>query len=270
MTFKKWSLTAILTILLVASGAVSPGTASAQTDTRGALGTAPRGGLISAGRRDVAVVVPRSDRIGVVSVLARNEVEFEKIRGRRPTQAEIRNMERTQRAEIRMSRSNLEFHPQARVSSGFKTYLTQGPERVVILAGHNVNGEFRFADGVSLHLTEINRLLSASGKQGIYLSCDAQNYVPTSPGAPSRLWDSDALKITGKIGDSLGGWNNALPGSPNRLNQNTLDGVQGVINGVVRSAARRNKLVAVTAGGATVAGGTALYWLAPERKGKRR
>jgi hypothetical protein len=268
MAFKKWSLTATLTILLVASGAVFPGTASAQTGARGAFGTAPRGGAISAGRWDVAAV-PRSDRIGVVSVLARNGAEFENIRGRRPTQEEIKNIARTRLAEIRMNRSNLEFHPQARASNGFKTYLTEGAERVVLLAGHNVDGEFHFADGVSLHLTEIDRLLSANGKQGIYLSCDAQNYVPTSPGALGRLWDSDALKITGTIGDSLSAWNKELPGGPLRLTQNTLDEVQGVINRVARSASRRNKLVAVTVVGATVATGATLYWLAPERKDNR-
>jgi hypothetical protein len=268
MTYKKWSLTATLSLLILAACGAAPGAAVAQTGSRGVRVPAPRNDrrIVVAGVGAVSII-PRGETAGVVGVLPRNESEFGYIYGRRPTAAEVDNMVRTQVRLSRMNQSNLEFRPEARTAEGFERYAKEGPERFVIVAGHNENGEFRFADGGSRSLSEIVKSLNSGGKEAIVLSCGALDYVNQTPAASGLLSDRDVLKITERIGDRLGGSDNSLLGGSPRLGGNDLGDFQSIINQVEAGASRTK--VALVAGGLVGAGGAA-YVMLPERKGKRR
>lgn len=246
MTKRNWFLSIALSILVI------PSVTLAQTNTR-------------IGR----IATPRNERVTVISVLPRNANEYENIYGRRPTRIEEIDMAKTRLRLGQMSQSRLELYPGARTSVGFYDHIRRAEEQTIIVVGHNVNGEFRFADGVSRNLAEMSSLLEEQNKQAILLSCDAQNYVKQFAASTRPLTNKDAIRMVESIGKSISRDGFSTEDSLG-LGNNIMNRAQADIYRIERLT--RLEAIAtspLTIGGAIASGGT-VYAIDHRRRNKKR
>lgn len=254
MLNRKWLQTLTLAIFLLI-----PGVARAQLNTGG--------GRIVTPRNDSAAVVIASrinDRVGVVIASPRNASEFEKVYGSRPSRSEIVDMVKMRQRVGRLDDPVLKVQTDARTRSGLESYVKKSDERIIALVGHNVNGEFRFPDGSTQSLADIDALAKKHDKLAILLSCEAKDYVHQSPAATGSLTNWDALKMTAAVGKSLG---QGPPSTNNPLRGDDLvNRVQADINGIERLSAIKLELKATAVVGTLGTG----YLIEQRRKSKRR
>lgn len=240
---RKWLLTLVVSIYLLI-----PCATLAQTNKR--LGR---------------TIIPQREIVGVVSVLPRDGNEFQNVYKREPTPTQANDIKRTQRRLARLNRPSLEFHPEARTSIGFESYVRQAKEKTIMLVGHNEEGEFRFADGVALPLKKIDAFLKDHNKQVIVLSCEANGYLPPgSPAATGTLTNRDAIRMIDLIGKDPGR-DTSLIGDTLNLGGDFTSRVQANINRVERLSRIESYFLKPTAA-ITGAVGTGIAGYAIERK----
>lgn len=240
---RKWLPTLTLALFLLI-----PGVALAQGNNR------DRGRII---------VIPRNDRVGVIVVLPRNANEFENVYERRPSRSEVIDMLKTRRMVGRLDNPVLKVQPDARTRTGLDSYIKQSDEKVIALVGHNVNGEFRFADGSTQRLSTIDALAKKHDKLVAHLSCDAIDHVHHSPAATGTLTNRDAISMITAIGEGIG---QEPPSNNNLLRFEDLPGrIQANINGVERLSALKLELKATAVVGTVGAGLVVEQWRRKKR-----
>ena len=246
MTKRNWLLTIPVSIFLVI-----PGVTLAQTNTR--IGP---------------IAIPRNERVSLINVLPRNANEYEIIYGRRPTRIERIDMAKTRLRLGQTNQPRLELYPGARSSVGFDDYVRQAEEQTIMLVGHNVNGEFRFANGVSRNLAEIESFLEEQNKQAIILSCDAQNYVKQFPAPRRPLTNQGALRMVKSI--SSIGRDTSFTEDSFGFGNNIMNRAQADIYGIERLTLIESIVKPSVAIGGIIATGGTVYMIEHRRRNKKR
>lgn len=267
MLNRKWLPTLTFAIFLLI-----PGVALAQPN----LGGRPAGvnqrndrsSFIVIPRNDGAgfIVIQRNDKVGVVAATPRNGNEFERVYKVKPNRNEVVDMLETRRRVAQLDKFGLKVQPDARTRKGLEAYIEQSPEKVFAVVGHNVNGEFRFPDGSTQTLAEIDALAKKHNKLAVHLSCDATDHVhPSSPAATGKLTSLNAIDMATAIGKRFG---QDPPSNNPTLRLDDLAGrIQSDINGVERLSAIRTEIKATALVGAL---GTVYLVEQQRRKTKRR
>lgn len=137
-------------------------------------------------------------------VTAEDEASFAGIYKRRPTFAELNSM----RSRVSPTASTTaKSHEATRTSEGIKdfvAYLNESPSKIMIVIGHNQSGRFYFANGESMPLAEMAHMINKRNKRGVFLSCEANKYLPKGyPASTTRLTHEDALDILHDLSETL-------------------------------------------------------------------
>jgi hypothetical protein len=137
-------------------------------------------------------------------VTPKDEATFVRIRGYIPTTPELSSL--TPRVRPLASTTG-ESHGAAPSEGGIKefvAYLDESLSKNIVVIGHNEGGNFYFANGESMPLREMARLIDARNKRGIYLSCEANKYLPKGYPASTTIHTHDhALRILNDLSKEL-------------------------------------------------------------------
>ena len=137
-------------------------------------------------------------------VTAEDEAGYASLYGRPPTYAELSSLKS---GVSPIASTTGESQEVSRTGGGIKdfvAYLDESPSKNIIVIGHNQGGSFYFANGESMPLAKMARLIDARNKRGIFLSCEAKKYLPKGhPASTTKLTRDDALDILDDLSEKL-------------------------------------------------------------------
>ncbi len=94
---------------------------------------------------------------------------------------------------------------QATGAKDFLSYLDESTSEYIIIIVHNKRGVVSFPNGDEMPLKEMARLINERNKEGIFLSCEAKNYLPDHLASTVKTTFNDALAISEKLAEKLRG-----------------------------------------------------------------
>lgn len=126
--------------------------------------------------------------------------------------------------------------------------------QVVTIIGHNQDGIFRFTNGFSANLYELDNICIKRKYHCVFLSCSAKKYLVSSGIATSSpITPLEAVHISIKLSEKIS--NNA--DTTSSLNS-TLSNLQEIVSTLESSAKRKLKVITISqkVGGTTAVGGS--------------
>lgn len=128
-------------------------------------------------------------------VAAEDEASFAHIFKRLPTYSELKAAESNVKT-VTSAKGAVRVPGTEGGVDRFTAYLDMSPSKNIIVVGHNQGGNFHFANGESLPLSKMARMINERQKRGIFLSCRAKRHLPEGhPATTADLTHDEALRI---------------------------------------------------------------------------
>jgi hypothetical protein len=116
-------------------------------------------------------------RVGVFNAMPKTEIQFKNIYRRKPRSDQMEYIRDTEGSLKRTLENNSLTSYDGVSKNSYTRFLNKSTEDHVIIVGHNINGELRFADGDKLKIDTMARMALDKKKIPVILSCEARKYT---------------------------------------------------------------------------------------------